>query len=256
MPPTLREIQAAFAAHIAADDRSELIDAVAGDSIPAAARLRVYRHHVFHSLGVALAATFPTVQAVVGEAFFRTMARAFVAATLPTQPVLAEYGDDFPAFIDAYVPAGALPYLGDVARLDWALNLAFQAPATGRLGAADLAAVPVEQLPSMALALAAGTVLIRSVYPLDRIWAAAQPGAAGDIVDLAAGGAYLLVLRRPDDAGFVVLGEGEAAFVAALAEGHALEAAAGAALAADAGFDMAAAFARLLHVGALAALQQ
>ena len=256
MPPTLRELQAAFAAHIVADDRPELIEAVVGDSIPAAARLRVYRHHVFHSLGVALAATFPTVQAVVGEAFFRIMARAFVAATPPAQPVLAEYGGAFPAFIETYAPAGVLPYLGDVARLDWALNLAFQAPRTGRLGAADLAAVPVEQLPALSLGLAPGTMLVRSAHPLDRIWAAAQPGASPDTVDLAAGGACLLVLRRPDDSGFVALGKGEAVFVSALAENRSLEVAAEAAFAADAGFDMTAVFARLLHLGALAAMQQ
>ncbi|MCX7364401.1 MAG: DNA-binding domain-containing protein [Alphaproteobacteria bacterium] len=256
MSLTLRELQAAFAAHIVADDRPELIAAVAGDSIPAAARLRVYRHHVFHSLGVALAATFPTVQAVVGEAFFAAMARGFVVATLPVQPVLAEYGAEFPAFIDAHAPARGLPYLGDVARLDWALNIAFHTSLAGRLGAADLAGIAVEQLPSMVLALAPGTVLVRSAYPIDRIWAAAQPGASGDAVDLAAGSVGLLVLRRPDDAGFVALGEGEAAFVAAMAQGQTLEVAAGAAFGADASFDMAGAFARLLGIGALAAMQQ
>ena len=256
MPPTLRELQAAFAAHVVGDDRSALIDAIVGDAIPAAARLRVYRHHVFHSLGVALAATFSTVEAVVGEAFFRNMARAFVAATPPVQPVLAEYGGAFPNFIDTYAPAGALPYLGDVARLDWALNLAFQAPANARLGAADLATVPVEQLPAMSLDLAPGTTLVRSAYPIDRIWTAAQPGASADTVDLAAGGATLLVLRRPDDAGFVALERGEAAFLAALAGRHSLEAAADVAFAADARFDMTASFARFLHLWTFAALQQ
>lgn len=184
------------------------------------------------------------------------MARRFVEADLPRHPVLAEYGGDFPAFIDAYAPARDLVYLGDVARLDWALNTAFHAPTAGRLGATDLADVPVEQLPSMVLALAAGTTLVRSAHPIDRIWAISQPGAADATVDLRAGGVRLLVLRRPDDAGFVALGEGEAAFVLAVAAGHALEAAAGAAFAADADFDVAAAFARLLGIGAFAALQQ
>ncbi len=61
MPLALRDLQAAFAAHIVTGDRADLIDAVVGDSIPATARLGVYRHHVFHSLAGALAATFPTV---------------------------------------------------------------------------------------------------------------------------------------------------------------------------------------------------
>ena len=141
MPLALRDLQAAFAAHVIGGDRADLVAAVVGDTIPAAARLRVYRHHVFESLGAALAATFPTVQALVGTDFFRGLARASSVTRLPAQPVLAEYGADFPAFIAGYEAARDLPYLADVARLDWALNLAFHAPLGGRLKAEDLSAV-------------------------------------------------------------------------------------------------------------------
>src|SRR4029079_2967468 len=99
----------------------------------------------------------------------------------------------------------------------------FRCPAEPRLGVADLAAVAVEQLPAMSVALAPGACVIRSIYPIDRIWADAQPGASNETVELASGGARLLVLRRPDDAGFVALGSGEANFLEALAAGHTLE---------------------------------
>ena len=108
MPLALRDLQAAFAAHVTGGDRADLVAAVAGDTIPAAARLNVYRHHVFESLGAALAATFPTVQALVGTDFFRGLARAFIGHALPAQPVLTEYGADFPAFIAGY-RSGARP---------------------------------------------------------------------------------------------------------------------------------------------------
>jgi hypothetical protein len=255
MPLALRDLQAAFAAHVTGRDRADLVAAIAGDTIPAAARLNVYRHHVFESLGAALAATFPTVQALVGADFFRGLARAFVGHALPVQPVLSEYGADFPAFVAGYEAARDLPYLADVARLDWALNLAFHAPLGGRLKAEDLSAVPVERLPSMAIALAAGAVLVSSRYPLDRIWEASQPGATSETVDLNSGAANLLVLRRPDDAAFVSLSAGEVAFVAALAEAMSLEQAAGRALQADPAFELSTAFARLLALGAFAALQ-
>ena len=189
---------------------------------------------------------------LVGAEFFRGLARAFIGRSLPTQPVLAEYGAGFPAFIAGHDAARDLPYLADVARLDWALNLAFHAPAGGRLAAADLAALPADRLPSLRLSLAPGTVLVCSPYPLDRIWAASQPGAAADPVDLAAGGARLLVLRRPDDAAFVSLSAGEAAFVAGLGEGLTLEEAAGRA---ETDFDLSAGFARLLGLGVFAAAQ-
>ena len=94
VPLALRDLQAAFAAHLLGGDSADLAEVLAaevlGDAIPAAARLRVYRHHVFESLGSALAATFPTVQALVGTDFFRGLARAFVGQSPPDQPVLPE----------------------------------------------------------------------------------------------------------------------------------------------------------------------
>lgn len=255
MPLALRDLQAAFAAHIVGADRADLVAAVASDTIPAAARLSVYRHHVFESLGTALAATFPTVRALVGTDFFRSLARAFVGQSLPAQPVLAEYGAGFPTFIAGYEAARDLPYLADVARLDWALNFAFHALPGNRLSGADLSAIPAERLPSMSLALAAGAVLISSPYPLDCIWETSQPGAADVTVDLNAGTSHLLVLRQPQDAAFVSLTAGEAAFVAALVEGGSLELAAGAAFQADPAFDLSTSFARLLALKVFAALQ-
>jgi hypothetical protein len=255
MPLALRDLQAAFAAHIMGADRADLMVAVAGDTIPAAARLGVYRHHVFASLGTALAATFPTVQALVGTDFFSGLARAFVGHALPAQPVLTEYGADFAAFIAGCEAARDLPYLADVARLDWALNLAFHAPPGDRLQAADLSTVAAQRLASMSIALAAGSALISSRYPLDRIWETSQPGAASETVDLNSGASNLLVFQRPDDAAFVSLSAGEAAFVAALLAGMSLEEAAGAAFQGDPAFDLSTSFARLLALGAFAALQ-
>jgi Putative DNA-binding domain len=251
----LRDLQAAFAAHIVEGDGERLTSHVVGDSIAAAARLRVHRHHVFDSLATALAGTFATVRALVGEDFFRTMARAYVARTLPAQPVLTEYGADFPGFVADYGPAQGLPYLADIARLDWALNAAFQAPRVTALGVADLQAVAVEQLPAQRLALAPGHAQIHSRHPIDRIWAAAQPGAGAEALDLLSGPVRLLVLRRADDAAFVAIGLGEASFLAALAEGETLEAAAAWGLGADPGFDLSAGFARFLGLGVFAALR-
>lgn len=251
----LRDLQAAFAAHLKGEAWPRLAEVVVGDTIAAAARLRIHCHHVRRSLVGALAATFPTVQAIVGETFFGSMAERFVLRELPGQPVLAEYGSGFPAFVSDYGPAAMLPYLADMAKLDWALNLAFHAPLGGRLSVSDLADLPAERLFDLKPALAIGSTLLRSVYPIDRIWHASQPGAMAGTVSIDDGPASLLVLRRPDDAAFASLEPPEAAFVAALGEGAGLGEAAGAALSVEPGFDPSAAFARLLSLEAFAALQ-
>ena len=250
----LRELPAAFAGRLGGSDRAYLLAVVADGAIPAAARLAVHRHHVQASLGAALAATFPTVEALVGPDFFRRMARDFVRHHLPSQPVLAEYGEDFPSFIAGYEPASGLPYLSESAGLDWALNLALQAPMGTPLTAADLAAIPAEHLPAMTLRMASGACVIRSAYPLDRIRQASQSHDEAT-VDLNSGPCDLLIMRRLEDSTFVSLSAGEAAFVAGLLDGATLEAAAGAAFQADPAFDLTGCFARLLALGAFAALQ-
>lgn len=249
MAPGLRELQAAFVAQLLSAPCSETELPIGGDSIPAAARLRIHRHHVFSSLSKALAGTFCTVHRLVGEDCFKSLSRDFVQAEPPCGPVLAEYGATFPFHLDAHPLARELPYLADVARLDWALNLAFHSPLERPLAGADLAHVPTGELPLQRVRLTAGTTVVRSAYPLARIWAACQPDASEDDVELGMEGARLLVFRRPDDAGFVELGEGEAAFVVSLVPGGSLEEAVIAAMGVEPDFDLSLAFARLLALG-------
>lgn len=255
MPRALRDLQAAMAAHLAGDDAGDLLTDLSGDSIPAAARLAVHRHHVRHSLSTALAATFPTVQAVVGVDFFRGIAAAFVDKHLPTGPVLSAYGGGFPAFLAAAPAVTALPYLADVACLDWALSRAALATPGPCLSAADLAPVPATALPGLRLRPVPGLAVVRSDFPIDQIWSASQPEAGAEPVVLGEG-VTLLVLRQADSPAFVRISSGEAAFVDAVVTGASLEEAAARAAGADGDFDLSSGFARLLALGSFAALQQ
>jgi len=247
---SLADLQQAFRAHLLGEEQAALVAVAVGDRIPASARLRVYRHHVFTSLTAALGVTFSTVRGAVGDDFFAGMARAFIAQSPPAGPVLSEYGAGFAAFIERWPPAETLPYLADVARLDWALNLAYAAPDMPGLTAERLAAVPSEQLGMLKLGPRPGVALIRSAYPIDRIWALNHSGDV-DTVALDAGGVCLLVFPRTDDAAFASLDPGAAALVAALEAGDTLGAAVEQAMAAEPDLDVGAALGRLLALGAL-----
>ena len=256
MPLALRDLQAAFAAHVMGGDRADLVAAVVGDTIPAAARLASIAIMSSRASAPRWPRPFPRCRRWSGADFFRGLARAFVGHALPLQPVLAEYGADFPAFIAGYEAARDLPYLADVARLDWALNLAFHAPLGDRLKAEDLSAVPVEHLPSMSIALAAGAVLVSSRYPLDRIWEASQPGASSETVDLNSGGrqsprpaaAGRCGVRQPEcRRGRLRRGAGRGDVARSRPPARAFQA--------DPAFDLSTSFARLLALGAFAALQ-
>jgi hypothetical protein len=250
---SLRDTQAALADHLVGHDRPDLVTAIGGDPRAASLRLQLHRHHVARSIGDALAATFPTVEAVVGREFFGLLARDFMAGASLEDPILSRYGKHFHQYVAAKQRMHGLPYLADVARLDWALNVAFHSPSEPLLSAAELAGRSRDCLPTLSVGLPAGSSLIESAYPLDLIWQASQPGASVDRVDLAAGPVCLVTFRRPEDAAFAVLAPGEAAFIKCLSRGDLLETAAQHASQVEKDFDLAATFGRLLGLRLLAA---
>jgi hypothetical protein len=80
-------------------------------------RLAVYRNNIAVGLIAALEFRYPVTRQLVGAAFFRAMARAFVVTNRPKTPVLIHYGSGFSDFIGAFEPAQDIAYLPDVARL-------------------------------------------------------------------------------------------------------------------------------------------
>lgn len=249
--PSLADLQTAFRAACLGDDAPALAAHVDGARIAADARLRIYRHHVFDSLSTALGATFSTVQALVGEGFFRALAREYIAATPPAGPVLSEYGGDFALFIERHPRVRELVYLADAARLDWSLTRAYASDAGAALTADHLAAIAPEALGDLRLRLRAGVSLLRSAWPIDQVWAVSH-GKEAAVIDLDSGSVELVVFQRDDDAAFARLTHGEAVLLESCAGATSLADAVERASAADPSFDFAATLPKLLGLAVLA----
>lgn len=219
-----------------------------------APRFAVHRNNVLASLANALADTFPVVQALVGREFFRALALEFVRDHAPRSPVLASWGDGFPAFVAQFAPAQSLPYLADVARLELARVQACHAADAAALApaAAATALACGDRVGALRLHLHPALRLVDARHAIVSLWAAHQGEGVLAQVDPFVPEAALVV--RPDlDVLVVRCDAGTAAFVDAVAHGSALgEAAAHAA--ASAGFDLAATLSLLLNHGALCAL--
>jgi hypothetical protein len=223
---TLRELQAGVRAAILDGDARAVAPAVRADDLGVAARLRVYRHHVFTSLTAVLESTYPVIARLVDPRFFRYAADRYIREQPPAGPCLFEYGASFPDFLAAFPPSRPLAYLPDVARLEWAMHVAGHAPDVPPVEPDALRALPT-------LALHPSLTLLASAWPIDAIWRANQPGAAEAAVDLEGGGVELQVWRARDEAVFRPLTPVDFAFRDALRRAGRLEAAAEAALAAD-----------------------
>ncbi|MEF2552561.1 DNA-binding domain-containing protein [Aurantimonas sp. A2-1-M11] len=214
-----------------------------------ARRFAVYRNNVHVGLVKALETAFPVVRRLVGEAFFRIMARAFVAAVKPASPVMLTYGHGFPDFVAGFAPAGGLPYLADIARLEVALSQAYHAAEATTLGRSDVAGLDPSRLAVTATALHPATNLVRSPHPVGTIWSNHQVEPLGPVTCWAS---EAVLVTRPEAAvRSTVLPPRDVPFVTSLMEGESLADAAGAAFAADAAFDFGGALIALVELGAV-----
>lgn len=218
-------------------------------------RFNVHRNNVHVSLVEAIEAIYPTVSALVGEAFSRAMARAYVADHLPDSPVLLRYGGDYPAFIRAFEPAiRPLPYLADVAAIDWGWHEAYHAPDAPPLGLDTLAGLAPDAVAVARLIPHPATRVARSPWPALGIWRANRDAgtARPERVDAGQGGEETLISRPHLMVTTHRLPPGGAALMDALWQGHRLGDAVASVRRQVAGFDTAACLQTLLSAGALA----
>lgn len=253
--PQLPELQASFAAGILSENPGAIAAIAAGRFAPDQ-HLQIYRNNVFESLTGALKAIYPVIERLVGEGFFRFAADSYIRQHPPRSGNLHDFGFHYADFLTGFTPAAGLPYLPDVARLEWAWHEAFHAADAAPFDARCLAEVPVEQQGNLRFALNPSARFLDSVYPVLSIWKANQDQAPEEIIDLTQGGAPLMVIRRGLHVEIEVLAPGEYVLLRALRQGSNLEAACDTAFAVESTFDLAAALQRGIQGGTFTALRE
>jgi hypothetical protein len=237
--PSPRELEHDFAAALLSDADGAVVAEILDDGLTPAARLAIYRHHIFITLTQALQTTFPVVVRLVDERFFAYAVDRFIREHPPAGPCLFEYGGALPDFLATFPACRHLEYLPDVARLEWAINRAHHAEDAVPLDPRWLAMVPPEEIGRLTLRFHPSVSLLESPWPLDRIWRANQSSADPDTtVSLDGDSVHLLVSRLDDDVVFRPLAPGAYAFRGALADGNDLEHSALAARSIDQDFDL------------------
>jgi hypothetical protein len=187
-----------------------------------------------------LGAAYPVIRQLVGDDFFAGLGRAYAAEYPSADGDLNEYGAAFAAFLDAFPHVRGLPYLPDVARLEWLVHRAHYAADHHALDHRRLTDVAEIDYPRLVLKLHPAVGLLESTYPIGRIWEVHEAGYSGEItVDLDSGPQGVLVYRPCFRTSVAVLSAGEAVFLAAAAAGKPLQAALERALGSDAHFDLA-----------------
>jgi hypothetical protein len=163
------------------------------------ARFAVYRNNALANLAAALLDVHPVVARLVGPAFFDHVAQQYALAYPSVSGDIHDYGGHFAEYLEAHPAAAGLPWLADVARLEWAWHEAFHAASPQPFDWSRLAAVEPARQGQLWFVPHPALRLVRSPFPVLHIWEVNQPDRDGeDAVDLDEGGDLLTVLRGPD----------------------------------------------------------
>ncbi len=242
----LEQLQTAFSERVfaapaenAENVNAALVADIRAGSLSAARRLEIYRHNVFSALRGGLSDLYPVLSAIVGEPFFYAAADEFIRLTPSLSGDLNNFGGELAEFLASYAPAATLPYLPDVARMEWAWHRAYDAADADMLDLARLAATPAELHSTLTFAVSPSASLMTSPYPLFDIWRVNQTDYEGDMrVDWEITAETLVVYRPEFEVQMQRLDPGSFAFLTACAQGDALEVAANRAFSADPEYDL------------------
>ena len=173
-------VQRAVAAALADErDAAAATRWIEGDPAQVQARLSIYRANIAAGAARALAQAYPVLRQVVGGDFFDAMARLYQRRHASASGDLQAYGGALADFIAGFEPAAGLPYLADLARLEWAVHLAGGAADARPWDAAALATLAPDRLGAVRLRFAPGSALLSSRHPVVSVWQRHQPGDVG-----------------------------------------------------------------------------
>jgi hypothetical protein len=180
----LLALQQQFMQGILSDDQTIILKICAQERLTPAEQLQIYKSSITGGLIKALSHSYPVCEKLVGADFFAALAREYLNL-FPSQSFdLNQYGEHYALFIESFAPAAALPYLADVARLEWAWHKIYNAPSAPPFDFAKLAECYQQDSANIIFFLTPGSVLLVSEYPLAQIWEANQIPDTDDIIEL------------------------------------------------------------------------
>lgn len=234
---SLHELQHRFMAALYDDAQSGPTAMIAGNGVAPEARLRIYRHSCNETQIAALRTTYPAVLALVGDAFFDQAAEGYRRKHPSRSGNLQAFGDAFAEYLANLRGCRALPYLPDVARLEWLRQQTVLAPDASSISPEAIADVLRDAAESTRIVLHPSLHRLESRYPVLTIWNyALRP--TEDKLTLDNNGERVVLWRDDGEVAMGAVDPSSFACIASVAQGMTLGEARLAAQAIDDGFDL------------------
>ena len=250
---SLRELQLSFATAVLDESNTVIAPWIRSDGLDPGARIDIYRNNLHEGFLKALSLGFPVIQRLVGEDYFRQVARLFLAEHPSRAGNLHHVGAPFAGFLRDQFGATPYAYLQDVAELEWAYQECLIAPDSAPFDPTPLQGAPPEKLAGLRFELHPACKLVSSEFPIVRIWRANQDDRDGtEIIDLRQGADFVLVRRNDEGIELRRLPPADFALLSSMTRGETLGDALQVATTVALDFDLAAALRQFVALGVLA----
>lgn len=166
----LKEIQEEFAKHIYDKTQNKVFDVIDESDIDKNERLEIYRNNVLGNFDTALELTYEVIKKLVGDQYFESLSKKYHQKYRSKSGNLDDYGNYFHRLISSLKKEHQLPYLSDIAKLEWRYHLAYFAANTTPLDTKKLQQVPEENFSELIFKLHPSCHLFSSQYPVFTIW--------------------------------------------------------------------------------------
>jgi hypothetical protein len=165
--PSLAEIQLALAERILGGDAPDLDAWIAvPPGVDAAERLSAYTNGYPARIRESLREAYPALLHILGDRSFAELAERYLPHVPAGEPNLNFVGSALPGFVAHDSLARDLPFLPDLARLEWAVNDCFHARLADPFDALACEDWKPEAWSSACIDFQPGTALVRSPWPV------------------------------------------------------------------------------------------
>jgi len=253
----LRELQRQFISDCLSadltDDNVSIETDVDTQTISAKGQMGIYRESAIGNIIIPMQITYPVIEKLVGREFFRATCRQYIKTYWPKTGNMDDYGQEFAEFLSNFEPVKELPYISDVARLEWLYHESSIADDMEPSDWTSFASLSEDDIEKTEILLHPTVRLFYSLYPVKEIWDINQhePQANSELdLDTLEGG-YILCYRQGIKTVTLTIAEADYTFLFAILNGKTLYQSAELALDIDQGLDIQGIMATYLKNGVL-----
>ena len=160
--------------------------------------LDVYRDGYALRLVEVLTNDYPGLMAMCGPADFDHLARAYIAAHPSRHPSVRWFGRDLADFAAGTPPYNGAPACAEMARFEWALGDAFDAPDVAPIAATELMALPPEAWETLQLSVLPSLHRLTFAFETPQAWQQRDQVEPGNLEVEPAAEPVTWVIWRPE----------------------------------------------------------